>query len=77
MVWTRFFISTSRNMSIVFSSGVRKSGRCATGERGMRFTFAIGTRRTCRASSSAQARESLTPLMTVYSKVMMRFVAFV
>ena len=62
-------------MSRVRSSGVLKSGRWATGESGMRFTFAIGTRRTCRTSSSAQARESFTPAMTVYSKVMMRFVA--
>ena len=62
---------------MVASSGVRKSGRWATGERGMRFTFAIGTRRTWRASSSAQARESLTPATTVYSKVMMRLVAAV
>ena len=38
---------------------------------------AIGTRRTWRASSSAQAWESLTPATTVYSKVMMRLVAAV
>ena len=38
---------------------------------------AIGTSRTRRASSSAQARESFTPLITVYSKVIMRFVFIV
>ena len=38
-------------MSMVDSSGVLKSGRCETGERGIRFTFAIGTRFTAAAVS--------------------------
>ena len=68
-------MSTSRNASCVASSGVSKSGRCSTGESGIKFTLQSGSVFRRRTSSSAHARESFRPFTSVYSKVITRPVA--